>query len=116
MIPKQDAFRNLSGGGPHEMRYVYLLQSDAFVGQRYVGITSDLKHRLAEHNAGKSSHTSKYVPWKRVTYIAFSDVRKAEFLSVTSNPVPATLSRNEDYGRLHALRRENTSRDGKSII
>ena len=31
-----------------------------------------------EHNAGKSSHTSKYVPWKLVTYIAFSDDQKAE--------------------------------------
>jgi putative endonuclease len=43
------------------MRYVYLLQSESFVGQRYVGITSDLKQRLAGHNAGKSPHTSKYV-------------------------------------------------------
>ena len=28
------------------MRYVYLLQSEAFAGQRYVGITSDLRKRL----------------------------------------------------------------------
>jgi putative endonuclease len=60
------------------MRYVYLLQSEAFVGQRYVGTTSDLKQRLEDHNAGKSPHTSKYVPWKLVTYVAFSDGRKAE--------------------------------------
>ncbi len=60
------------------MRYVYLLQSEASVDQRYVGVTSDLKQRLAEHNAGKSSHTSKYAPWKLVTYVAFSDERKAE--------------------------------------
>jgi predicted GIY-YIG superfamily endonuclease len=60
------------------MRYVYLLESDATVGQRYVGITSDLKQRLTAHNAGKSRHTSKYVPWKLVTYIAFSDEQKAE--------------------------------------
>ena len=60
------------------MHYVYLLQSDAFVGQRYVGMTSDLKHRLAEHNAGESSHTSKYAPWKLVTYVAFSDEQRAE--------------------------------------
>ena len=59
------------------MRYVYLLQSEVFVGQRYVGIASDLKQRLAEHNAGKSPHTSKYVPWKLVTYVAFSDEQKA---------------------------------------
>ena len=60
------------------MRYVYLLQSEAFVSQRYVGVTSDLKRRVADHNAGRSSHTSKYVPWKLVTYIAFSDEQKAE--------------------------------------
>lgn len=41
------------------MRYVYLLQSEAVVGQRNVGSTADLKRRLAEHNAGKSLHTSK---------------------------------------------------------
>jgi predicted GIY-YIG superfamily endonuclease len=57
---------------------VYLLQSEAFAGQRYVGITSDLRKRLAEHNVGKSPHTSKYAPWKLVTYIAFSDEQKAE--------------------------------------
>jgi putative endonuclease len=60
------------------MRYVYLLQSDAANGQRYVGVTSDLKQRVIDHNAGKSPHTSKYVPWKLVTHIAFSDQRKAQ--------------------------------------
>ena len=60
------------------MRYVYLLASETFEDRRYVGITSDLKQRLAEHNAGKSSHTSKYLPWKLVTYVAFSDDQKAD--------------------------------------
>lgn len=60
------------------MRYVYLLQSEARVDQRYVGLTSDLKQRLAEYNTGKSPHTSKHLPWKLVAYIAFSDERKAE--------------------------------------
>ena len=60
------------------MRYVYLLQSEAAAGQRYVGVTSDLRKRLADHNAGRSTHTSKYAPWRLVTYIAFSDEQKAE--------------------------------------
>ncbi len=60
------------------MRYVYLLQSEGFVGQRYVGVTSNLKQRLAEHNSRKSPHTSKYAPWILVTYVAFSDEQKAE--------------------------------------
>ncbi|MGA7070873.1 GIY-YIG nuclease family protein [Bradyrhizobium sp.] len=60
------------------MHCVYLLQSEAFPGQRYVGLTSDLRRRLAEHNAGKSPHTSKYIPWRLVTYVAFSNEQKAE--------------------------------------
>ena len=60
------------------MRYVYLLQSEAVAEQRYIGVTSDLKQRLADHNGGKSPHTSKYRPWKLVTYIAFADARKAD--------------------------------------
>jgi len=60
------------------MHYVYLLESEPFADRRYVGLTSDLERRVAEHNAGRSPHTSKYVPWRLVTYIAFSDERKAE--------------------------------------
>ncbi|MCK1652293.1 GIY-YIG nuclease family protein [Bradyrhizobium sp. 149] len=59
------------------MHYVYLLESGALGGQRYVGLTTDLKKRLADHNAGKSPHTSKYMPWRLVTYVAFSDIEKA---------------------------------------
>ncbi len=44
------------------MHYIYLLQSEAEIDQRYVGVTSDLKRRLDDHNARKSSHTSKLVP------------------------------------------------------
>lgn len=59
------------------MYYVYLLESEVSGGQRYIGLTTELKRRLADHNAGKSSHTSKYTPWRLVTYVAFSDVEKA---------------------------------------
>ncbi|MDF0517748.1 GIY-YIG nuclease family protein [Bradyrhizobium yuanmingense] len=59
------------------MHYVYLLESEAFVGQRYIGLTTNLKQRLANHNAGKSPHRSKYMPWRLVTYVAFSDIAKA---------------------------------------
>ncbi len=59
------------------MWYVYLLESEAVEGQRYVGLTSDLRRRLAEHNAGKSTHTSKFMPWRIVTYVAFAHQDKA---------------------------------------
>ena len=59
------------------MWYVYLIESEASEGERYVGLTSDLKQRIAERNAGKSPHTSKFKPWRIVTYVAFSDPAKA---------------------------------------
>ena len=60
------------------MWYVYLLESEAVKGQRYIGLTNDLERRLAEHNTGKSPHTSKFKPWYMVTYVAFTDKGKAE--------------------------------------
>ena len=59
------------------MKYVYLLQSTSHPDQRYVGLTSDLKKRLAAHNAGQSSHTVKFRPWTLVSYLAFTDDAKA---------------------------------------
>lgn len=60
------------------MHYVYLLQSVSNTGERYVGETHDLPKRLLEHNAGRSPHMSKYLPWRLITYVAFSDKIKAE--------------------------------------
>jgi len=60
------------------MQYVYLIETARRPTHRYVGLTSDLKQRLAEHNAGKSAHTSKFGPWRLVTYVAFSERTKAE--------------------------------------
>ena len=43
----------------------------------YIGITDDLRARLAKHNAGEVPHTSKYKPWRLKTYVAFSDEAQA---------------------------------------
>jgi predicted GIY-YIG superfamily endonuclease len=59
------------------MFYVYLIESLSIPGERYVGLTKDLKARLAEHNAGKSPHTAKFKPWRVTTYVAFSEQAKA---------------------------------------
>ena len=59
------------------MFYVYILRSIQWPGRRYVGVTSDLRRRVEEHNAGKCLHTSKFMPWRVETYIAFSDKEKA---------------------------------------
>ncbi len=58
--------------------YVYLIRSISHPDQRYVGITRDLKTRILQHNAGKSPHTSKFIPWQLVTAMYFSDTAKAE--------------------------------------
>jgi putative endonuclease len=58
------------------MKYVYILEgldSEHF----YVGITDDLRARLAKHNAGEVPHTSKYGPWRIRTYVAFSEPAQA---------------------------------------
>ena len=58
------------------MKYVYILESlDSL--HFYVGITDDLRARLAKHNAGEVPHTSKYGPRRMRTYFAFSDEARA---------------------------------------
>ena len=59
------------------MHYVYLIKSISHPKQKYIGIASDLKDRMKAHNEGRSPHTSKYKPWKLVTYLAFSEELKA---------------------------------------
>ena len=59
------------------MYYVYLLESLACDGERYVGATVDLRRRLDAHNVGKSPHTAKFRPWKLVAYLAFSERERA---------------------------------------
>lgn len=60
------------------MFYVYLIESLSTPGQRYIGLTTDLRQRLSDHSAGRSIHTNKFKPWRVVTYIAFSKRANAE--------------------------------------
>ena len=59
------------------MFYTYILRSLSHPEQRYIGSTTDLKARLAKHNAGEVPHTSKFKPWKLEVYIAFETKEKA---------------------------------------
>ena len=59
------------------MFYTYILRSLSHPEQRYIGSTSDLKSRLAKHNAGEVPHTSKFRPWKVESYFAFETKEKA---------------------------------------
>ena len=50
------------------MYYVYVLKSSK--GRLYVGYTSDLKRRIAEHNAGQSQYTRNDT-WELIYYEAY---------------------------------------------
>ena len=59
------------------MWYVYIIRSIAVPDREYTGATADLKQRLSDHNAGKSKHTAKFLPWDLMCYAAFPDKYKA---------------------------------------
>ena len=58
--------------------YVYLIRSLSHPGQRYIGITNDVKRRIAEHNHGKTRSTRAYCPWEVAVVIYFTDPTKAQ--------------------------------------
>lgn len=53
------------------MFYAYILQSTSDESQFYRGFTTDLRQRLADHNAGRCPHTSGNTPWRLKFYAAF---------------------------------------------
>jgi putative endonuclease len=55
------------------MHYVYIIESLNYPNKIYIGQTSDLKRRLADHNCGNNSHTAKYMPWKIEVYLGFDN-------------------------------------------
>ena len=58
------------------MRYVYLLESVNHPNERYIGLTDDLD--LGSERTMLVAHlTSKFRPWRLVTYVAFSNEQKA---------------------------------------
>ena len=59
------------------MWYVYIVRSESTPDQEYTGATADLRSRLADHNAGKSTHTAKFKPWQQVWYSAFPEKHRA---------------------------------------
>jgi len=59
------------------MKYVYILQSVSKPSEHYIGLTHDLRERLAAHNSGKCTHTSKHAPWTIAVATYFADDDKA---------------------------------------
>jgi len=54
-------------------RFVYVLKSLQEPPSYYVGLASDVRARLHDHNAGQSPHTARRRPWKLHVTMAFSD-------------------------------------------
>ena len=59
------------------MYYVYLLQSEHFPKQQYVGLTHDLRRRVRDDNEGRSPNTAKFCPWILVAYFALPHEKTA---------------------------------------
>jgi predicted GIY-YIG superfamily endonuclease len=54
-------------------RFVYVLRSLPMPERHYVGLTANVAQRLAWHNAGLSSHTARFKPWRLIVAIEFHD-------------------------------------------
>jgi predicted GIY-YIG superfamily endonuclease len=50
---------------------VYILRSETDLSKHYVGLTSDLVRRLAEHNAGLNVHTARARRWRVLVSMEF---------------------------------------------
>ena len=55
------------------MFYVYLLISQLYPEQIYIGYTKDVMQRLKTHNNGGSPHTAKYKPWDLIVFFGFAN-------------------------------------------
>jgi putative endonuclease len=56
---------------------VYILRSLSAPDRFHTGVTSDLTARLADHNAGRSPHTSSGRPWTIDVSVQFADEARA---------------------------------------
>jgi putative endonuclease len=62
---------------PDHLRFVYVLKNTESTPRFYVGLTAEVEARLAQHNAGRSTHTSRYRPWHLHVVIQFPDETRA---------------------------------------
>ena len=64
-----------------KQQHAILLRLHPAIGRKpdrfYTGFTEDLELRLKSHNRGDNPHTSRYMPWRIKTAVAFTDRQKA---------------------------------------
>jgi len=59
--------------------YVYILRSQQDSKQLYIGYTTNLEKRMADHqNPKASAYTRQYAPWGLETFVAFKDKELAQ--------------------------------------
>src|SRR5947207_8231359 len=67
----------VSSAYPDAVFYVYVLRSESDSGF-YIGFSTDLKRRLAEHTRGAAFATKSRGPWKLIYYEAYTEREDAE--------------------------------------
>jgi len=60
-----------------DKRFVYVLRNDEHASDFYVGLTSDVRARLRDHNTGRCSHTPSRGPWQLHAVVELSDQETA---------------------------------------
>jgi putative endonuclease len=60
-----------------DKRFVDVLRNADLDPRFYVGLTSNVEARLADHNAGRCPHTVSGGPWQSHVIIEFSDEARA---------------------------------------
>ena len=60
-----------------DKRFVYVLRNEAQTPRYYVELSSNVRGRLADHNAGRCAHTARHRPWQLHVVIAFTDEKRA---------------------------------------
>jgi predicted GIY-YIG superfamily endonuclease len=60
-----------------DKRFVYVIRSDRSPRRHYVGLTSDVAHRLERHNAGQNEHTAPHRPWHVIVALEFRTAEAA---------------------------------------
>ena len=58
-------------------RFVYVLRNAELEPRFYVGLTSHMRGRLDDHNAGRCPHTARHRPWHLHVVLEFSDESRA---------------------------------------
>ena len=92
--------------GSPSKRFVYVLRSIHEPGRHYVGLTADVRRRLAWHNAGQSAHMPKE------EQILFQMIQQAQD-SMAEGPISVMEGEHEDAAT--ALRRLRSLTDDYTV-